>query len=185
MKWTSGSWNERVGRRAMHWVSETQKWCPYPEHQDKLPGFRGRHTKDSHCCLAQSIWKKWLDTSEHHFFYMWNGNKNTHLFTDKPRCYNVRKKWEASTHTRQMQLKSEGRLVISSGVQSLSCVRLSVTLWTTARQAPCPSLSPRVCTNPCPLSWWCHPTYVTNLVLCHPFSSCPQSFPASGSFPLS
>ena len=47
---------------------------------------------------------------------------------------------------------------------------------------PCPSLSPRVCSNSCPLSHsWCHPTISTSVV---PFSSCPQSFPASGSFPM-
>ena len=47
---------------------------------------------------------------------------------------------------------------------------------------PCPSLSPWVCPNSCPLSQWCHPTISSSVV---PFSSCPQSFPASGSFPVS
>jgi len=47
---------------------------------------------------------------------------------------------------------------------------------------PCPSLTPRVHPNPCPLSRWCHPTISSSVV---PFSSCPQSFPASGSFPMS
>ena len=47
---------------------------------------------------------------------------------------------------------------------------------------PCPSPTPQVCPNPCPLSWWCHPTISSSVV---PFSSCPQSFPASGSFPVS
>ena len=47
---------------------------------------------------------------------------------------------------------------------------------------PCPSLSPRVCSNSCPLSWWCHPTILSSVV---PFSPCLQSFPASGSFPMS
>ena len=41
----------------------------------------------------------------------------------------------------------------------------------------CPSLSPRVCSNSCPLSQWCHPTISSSVV---PFSSCLQSFPASG-----
>ena len=40
----------------------------------------------------------------------------------------------------------------------------------------------RVCSNSCPLSWWCHPTISSSVV---PFSSCPQSFPTSGSFPMS
>ena len=47
---------------------------------------------------------------------------------------------------------------------------------------PCPSPTPRVYSNSCPLSWWCHPTISSSVV---PFSSCPQSFPASGSFPMS
>ena len=46
----------------------------------------------------------------------------------------------------------------------------------------CSSLSPWVCSDSCPLSWWCHPTISSSVVL---FSSCPQSFPASGSFPVS
>ena len=47
---------------------------------------------------------------------------------------------------------------------------------------PCPSLSPGVCSDSCPLSQWCHPSISSSVV---PFSSCPQSFPASGSFPVS
>ena len=47
---------------------------------------------------------------------------------------------------------------------------------------PCPSPTPRACSNSCPLSWWCHPTISSSVV---PFSSCLQSFSASRSFPLS
>ena len=47
---------------------------------------------------------------------------------------------------------------------------------------PCPSPAPGVHPNPCPLSQWCHPTISSSVV---PFSSCPQSFLASGSFPMS
>ena len=46
---------------------------------------------------------------------------------------------------------------------------------------PCPSPTSRVYSNSCPLSRWCHPTISSSVV---PFSSCPQSFPASGSFPM-
>ena len=46
----------------------------------------------------------------------------------------------------------------------------------------CPSPSPRICSNSCPLSRWCHPTILSSVA---PFSSCLQSFPASGSFPMS
>ena len=47
---------------------------------------------------------------------------------------------------------------------------------------PCPSPTPRVYPNPCPSSRWCHPTISSSVI---PFSSCPQSFPASGPFPMS
>ena len=47
---------------------------------------------------------------------------------------------------------------------------------------PCPSPTPRVHPNSCPLSRWCHPAISYSVV---PFSSCPQSIPASESFPMS
>ena len=47
---------------------------------------------------------------------------------------------------------------------------------------PCPSPTPGAYSNSCPLSQWCHPTVSSSVV---PFSSCLQSFPASGSFPMS
>ena len=47
---------------------------------------------------------------------------------------------------------------------------------------PCPSLYPRVCSDLCPLSQWCHPTISSSVA---PFSSCPRSFLASRSFPVS
>ena len=46
---------------------------------------------------------------------------------------------------------------------------------------PCPSQTPGVHSNSCPLHRWCHPTISSSVV---PFSSCPQSLPASGSFPM-
>ena len=53
-------------------------------------------------------------------------------------------------------------------------------LWHT--RLPCPSPSPGACSNSNPLSQWCHPTILSSVF---PFSSCLQSFPASGSFPMS
>ena len=46
----------------------------------------------------------------------------------------------------------------------------------------CPSPSLRTCSNSCPLSWWCYPSIFSSILS---FSSCFQSFPASGSFPVS
>ena len=65
---------------------------------------------------------------------------------------------------------------------SLSRVQLFVTPLTAAPQASCPSLSPGVCSNSCPLWQWCHPTISSSVI---PFSSCLPSLPASGSFPVS
>ena len=69
-----------------------------------------------------------------------------------------------------------------SSVQSLSRVRLFATPWTAACQASLSITNSRSHPNPCPLSRWCHPTISSSVV---PFSSCPQSFPASGSLPMS
>ena len=49
-------------------------------------------------------------------------------------------------------------------------------------RTPCQSPIPRVYSNSCPLSWWCHPNISSSVV---PFSSCPQSFPESESFQMS
>ena len=70
----------------------------------------------------------------------------------------------------------------SSSVQSLSLFQLFAIPWTTACQAPCPSPTPGVYPNSCPLSPRCHLTISSSVI---PFSSCPQAFPASGSFHMS
>ena len=71
-----------------------------------------------------------------------------------------------------------------SSVQfSLSVI--SNSLWPHESQharPPCPSPTPGVYSNSCPSSWWCDPAISSHVV---PFSSCPQSLPASGSFPMS
>ena len=69
-------------------------------------------------------------------------------------------------------------------VMVFSCWLVSNSLWPHELQhtkLPCPSLTPRVCSNSCPLTQWCHPTISFSVA---PFSSCPQSSPASGSFPV-
>ena len=60
-----------------------------------------------------------------------------------------------------------------NSIQVLSRVQLQ------HARPPCPSPYPRGCSKSCPLSQWCHPTISSSVAL---FSSCPQSFPASGSF---
>ena len=69
-----------------------------------------------------------------------------------------------------------------SSIQSPSHVWLFVTPWTAARQSSLSITNSWVCSNSCPWSRWCNPTISSSVV---PFSSCLQSFPASGSFPVS
>ena len=66
--------------------------------------------------------------------------------------------------------------------QSLSHVRLFATPWIAACQASLSTTNPGVHSNSCPSSQWCHPAVSSSVV---PFSSCPQSLPASESFPMS
>ena len=71
-----------------------------------------------------------------------------------------------------------------SSVQFI-CSIVSDSLWPHEPQHArplCPSPTPGVYPNSCPLSWWCHATISSSVI---PFSSCPQSLPASGSFPMS
>ena len=70
----------------------------------------------------------------------------------------------------------------ASSVQLLSLVRLIATPWIAARQASLSITNSQSHSNSCPSSWWCHPTISSSVV---PFSSRLQSFPASGSFPMS
>ena len=67
-------------------------------------------------------------------------------------------------------------------VQSLSHIQLCVTHGLQHTRLTCPSLSPGVCSNSCPLSQWCHATTASSVI--H-FYSRLQSFPAWGSFPMS
>ena len=69
-----------------------------------------------------------------------------------------------------------------SSVQSLSSVWLFATPWTAARRGSLSSTISWACSNSCPSSQWCHPTISSFAIS---FSSCLQSFPASGSFPVS
>ena len=98
-------------------------------------------------------------------------------------------------HSFLSQLSADGHLscfhvlvIASSSVQfssgQFSCSVMSDSLWPHGLQhpsLPCPSPTPGTCSN-CPSSQWCHPTIPSSVV---PFSSCPQSFPASESFPKS
>ena len=80
-------------------------------------------------------------------------------------------KWKWETYVLKLHLLFS-RLVVSDSLRphGLQHTRL-----------PCPSLAPTVCLSLLPLSWWCHTTILSSVTS---FFSCPQSFPPSGSFPV-
>ena len=78
-----------------------------------------------------------------------------------------------------------GEALTALGLDARNRLLFSCSLWPHGlrhSRVPRPSPSSGFCSNSCPLSWWCHPTISSSVVL---FSSCPQSFPASGFFPVS
>ena len=78
-----------------------------------------------------------------------------------------------------------GKVSLASSSVQFSRSVVSDCLWPHGLQhsrPPCPSPAPGVYSHSCPLSQWCHPTILSSVI---PFSSCLQSFPASGSFPMS
>ena len=112
----------------------------------------------------------WMDMSLSNFWELWWKGS---LACCSAWCPRVRDNWATKMNWTEQS---------SPSVHSLSHVRLFATLWTAACQAYWLSPTPRACSNSCPLSQRCHPTISSSVV---PFSSCLQSFPASGSFPMS
>ena len=92
--------------------------------------------------------------------------------------------WYTHYHfVKQNVLQTWLRNMINS--YQFSCSVTSDCLWPHGLQQarpPCPSPTPRACSNSCPSIQWCHPTISSSVI---PFSSCLQSFPAFGSFPMS
>ena len=120
--------------------------------------------------------KNW-GTPVHHSMYgalWWGGELMTFLSAAyEPHCVTGQNTEMCNEHA-----------LISPLVVFLSCQAMSDSLWPHGLQdarLPCPSPSPRVYPNSCPSGWWCHPTISSSVI---PFSSHPQSFPASGSFPM-
>ena len=85
------------------------------------------------------------------------------------------------TSTSVLPIKTQGWFPFSS-LQLLSCVHFLQPHGLQHARLPCPSPTPGACANSCPSSQWCHPTISSSVV---PFSSCLQSFPASGSYSMS
>ena len=102
---------------------------------------------------------------------------------------NLLRKWMSGTFILAAHFlflyEHRGDPIIRLSSAQFSCSVVSDSLWSHELQyarPPCPSPTPGVYSNSCPSSQWCHPAISSSVV---PLSSCPQSLPASGSFPMS
>ena len=141
----------------------------------------GYTAKASHCfptphfCITLLSFRSMLLTL---FWFVW-GKKKAKTFPQCPVCLSHFPFSVSNTSVKTVIWKN-----LSLHLLLFSKSHLTL-LWPHGLQhtrLPCPSPSPGICSNSCPLCWWCHPTISSSVV---PFSSCPQSFPASGSFLLS
>ena len=92
--------------------------------------------------------------------------------------------WICSVTCQRIEVEDRIKVVNQFSSVQFSHSVVSDSLWPHGPQHtrfPCPSPTPGAYSNSCPLSQWCHPTTSSSVI---PFSSCLQSFPASGSFPV-
>ena len=108
-----------------------------------------------------------------------HGISDVTLWKDEQYLLKLKKKSQKTTYF-DLCGRLISRILFSSVVQL--CLTLVRSNGLQHARPPCPSPIPGACSNSCPLSRWCHPTISYSVV---PFSSCLQSFPASGSFPMS
>ena len=103
--------------------------------------------------------------------------------TSKHRIHSLKLQWNVSIEAKILIGKHKNNLSPFSSVQfSHSVVSDSFRPHEPQHaRPPCPSPTPGVYPNSCPLRWWCHPTISSSVT---PFSYCPQSFPTSGSFQM-
>ena len=134
-------------------VSPVRKWA------------NGLHIKKNNNKINKKLHKNWMQ-----------------METDEPNVFQMNK-LKNSPRDREIIKVTVEHWLYSSVQFSRSVV--SDSLWPHESQharPPCPSPTPRVDSNSCPSSRWCHPASSSSVV---PFSSCPQTHPASGSFPMS
>ena len=107
------------------------------------------------------------------FSYLWSNPTVSEVWLQSKITWGLLKILVSGPHPRlrRARLKQQHLLLFSPRPQGLQHARL-----------PCPPPTPGACSNSCPLSQWYHPTISSSVI---PFSSCLQSFPASGSFPMS
>ena len=141
---------------------------------DRSPGV-GHGNPLQYSCLENPTGQRSLRATVHRVVKSWTWLKrlstctHTHIHT------------HAHTHSKSHMATYTCQALYIHSVQFSSVVQSCTTLWSHGRQhtrPPCPSPTPRVYSNSCPLRPWCHPAISSSVI---PFSSHSQSFPASGS----
>ena len=100
-------------------------------------------------------------------------------------CWNLSEKGKCTSPVIKWPIALQKKITRVFLILSVNRSVVSDSLWPHESQharPPCPSPTPGVYSNSCPLSRWCHPAISSSVI---PFSSCPQSLPASGSFSMS
>ena len=127
----------------------------------------------------------------HSWVYLWKKQKHKFENIHAPKCswqhYLQMPRHESKVSTTDERIKKMWSILYITMEYSVqfSCSVMSNSLRPHELQhtrPPCPSPTPGVYPNSCPLSRWYHPAISSSVI---PFSSCPQSLPASGSFPMS
>ena len=117
---------------------------------------------------------------------LWPSKEGQKLITrDNFRPSSTQRWHQRNLHANDANVSPYHQLVSPYVLLLFSHLVLSDSLWPHGLQharLPCPLPSPGICSNSCPLSQWCHPTNLSSVI---PFFSWLQSFPASGSFPMS
>ena len=127
-------------------------------------------------------WKLW--PVSHRTIALWDNWLQARYTVHIPQDW-ARLPQDPSCQPRVQQMRQEMLLANTKRTVEFSCSVVSNSLQPHESQHarhPCPSPTPGVYPNSCPLSWWCHPAISSSAIT---FSSCPQSLPASGSFPMS
>ena len=140
------------------------------------------------CCCNKMPWIQHIKTIPTYLFFSCTGLKSSGL--SWVLCLGSHKAWIRASAGMGSYLEAVEEELLPSSFRLFSSVQFSRSVMSDSwrphepqhARPPCPSPTPRVHPNPCPLSQWCHPSISSSVV---PFSCCPQTFPASGSFQMS
>ena len=134
-------------------------------------GFQHRWAWAWYECMTEDLIDTFTLALEQHYFELrWGAQLYMDFFFSRVNSTVLHKPWTSAGNPYTIQSSLS---VMSDSLQPRGLQHTGL---------PCPLPTHRACSNSCPSCWWCHPTISSSIV---PFSSCLQSFQASGTFPKS